>query len=96
MVTATESDTQAMWDSETTYAYGDVVRYTNNGTTYKCTSLRDGNTNNPPVTSDGKTGGGVAWKDATYDETASIIDESVLAGTGYAYSAEARNLCAIL
>lgn len=96
MVTATESDTRAMWDSETTYAYGDVVRYTNNGTTYKCTSLRDGNTNNPPVTSDGKTGGGVAWKDATYDETASIIDESVLAGTGHAYSAEARNLCATL
>jgi len=89
-VTATESDTQAMWDSATTYAYGDVVRYTKNGTTYKCTSLRNGNTNNPPVTSDGMTGGGVAWKDATYDETASIIDESVLAGTGYAYGAKVR------
>lgn len=90
MVTATESDTQAMWDSATTYAYGDVVRYTKNGTTYKCTSLRDGNTNNSPVTSDGMTGGGVAWEVTNYDETASIIDESVLAGTGYAYGAKVR------
>ena len=36
------------------------------------------------------TGSGVAWEVTTYDETASIIDESVLAGTGYAYGAKVR------
>ena len=87
-VTATESDTQAMWDSATTYAYGDVVRYTKNGTTYKCTSLRDGNTNNPPVTSDGMDGCGVAWEPIDYDDSVSLIDETVLAGNGYAFGAK--------
>lgn len=85
---ATASDEQAFWDSATEYDYGDVVRYTKNGTTYKCTSLRDGNTNNPPVTSDGMAGGGVGWDVIDYDDSVSLLDETVLNGNGYAYGAK--------
>lgn len=81
------SDTQPMWDSATTYDYGDVVRYTLSGTTYKCTSLCNENTNKPPFKSGGAPNVGVAWQEATYDETAPDFDESVLNDNGYAYGA---------
>lgn len=87
-VVATASDEQPMWDSATEYDYGDVVRYTMGSTTYKCTSLRDENKNNAPVTSDGMDGGGVGWDVIDYDDSVSLLDETVLNGNGYAYGAK--------
>lgn len=91
-VVASASDVQPFWDSATTYAYGDVVRYTKGSTTYKCTSLRDENNGIAPVTSDGTAGGKQAWTDDAipYDDTLSLIDETVLAGNGYAFGAKAN------
>lgn len=88
VASAEDIATYSVWDSATSYSYGDIVIYTFQSTAYKCTSLRQENKNNPPITSDGYAGYGTAWERVNYDANVSDIDEQMLAGNGYAYGAK--------